>query len=411
MVLILLCLRRLPAFWTQIGANTMQHHNSVFHQITNHIPWSVFDRLVGKHCSDFRVRRLNSKSHLMALLFGQLSGARSLREIETGLHSQKSGLYHLGMRCAARSTLSDANAVRDSALFGSLFAHMATTASRNARRKLGVGWQDSIRILDASCFRLSDLCADWARFSDAHSGVKLHVCYDPVSNLPLEAQISLENVNDITPAKELQIVANTTYVFDLAYYDFGWWARLDRHGCRFVTRLKTHTRLHNPHQRCVSGSGDILSDITGYLRKQRNTGTPTGAMENQLREITVRISTGRIIRIVTNDLNAPAHEIADLYKQRWQIELFFKWIKQNLKIKTFLGRSENAVRIQLFIALIAYLILHKAHATQPAAISIRTLSRLVRLNLFHKRSINTLNKPHKPPPKHPNQYVLDLSTC
>jgi len=389
----------------------MQHHNSVFHQITNHIPWSVFDLLVSKHCADFRVRRLNSKSHLMALLFGQLSGARSLREIETGLHSQKSGLYHLGMSGAARSTLSDANAVRSSALFGDLFAHMATTASRNARRKLGVGWQDSIRILDASCFRLSDLCVDWARFSDTHSGVKLHLSYDPVSNLPLAAQISLENVNDITPAKELQIVANSTYVFDLAYYDFGWWAKLDRHGCRFVTRLKTHTRLRELKRRPLSGGRDILSDSTGYLRKQKNGLTRTGTLKNQLREITVRISTGKTIRIVTNDLDAPAHEIADLYKQRWQIELFFKWIKQNLKIKTFLGRSENAVRIQLFIALIAYLILHKAYATQPAAISIRTLSRLVRLNLFHKRSINTLNQPHKPPPKYPNQYVMDLSTC
>jgi len=370
----------------------MQHHNSVFHQITNHIPWLVFDKLVSKHCADFRVRRLNSKSHLMALLFGQLSGARSLREIETGLHSQQSGLYHLGMRSAARSTLGDANATRDSALFGDLFTHMATIASRNARRKLGVGWQDSIRILDASCFRLSDLCVDWARFSSTHSGVKLHLSYDPISSLPLEAQVSLENVNDITPAKELEIVANTTYVFDLAYYDFGWWARLDRHGCRFVTRLKAHTRLRNPHQRCVSGAGDILSDITGYLRKQKNRRVPTGAMENQLREITVRISTGKTIRVVTNDLEAPAQEIADLYRQRWQIELFFKWIKQNLKIKTFLGRSENAVRIQLFIALIAYLILHKVNTTQPSAISMRALSTLVRLNLFHKRPTPSTNQ-------------------
>lgn len=411
MVLILLSLRRLPAFWTQIGANTMQPHNSVFHQITNHIPWTVFEKLVNKHCSDFRVRRLNSKSHLMALLFGQLSGTGSLREIETGLHSQQSRLYHLGMRSVARSTLSDANVTRSSALFGDLFAHMAITASRNARRKLGVGWQDNIRILDASCFRLSDLCVDWARFSAAHSGVKLHLSYDPVSNLPLEAQVSLENVNDITPAKTLEIIPNSTYVFDLAYYDFGWWAQLDDAGCRFVTRLKTHTKLRDTQQSSRSKPRDIRSDITGHLRKQSTKPKRLTAIAQPLREIIVRLSTGKTIRIVTNDLVAPAREIADLYKQRWQIELFFKWIKQNLKIKTFLGRSENAVRIQWFIALITYLILHKVNETQPSSISMRTLSRLVRLNLFLKRSINTLNKPQKPPPKYPNQYVLGLSEC
>ena len=384
----------------------MRHENSVFHQITKQVPWGVFDRLVDEHKSDFRVRRLTAKSQFLALLFGQLSGACSLREIETGLNSHQKRLYHLGAKPAARSTLADANAKRSWQVFADLFAHMAHTANRATRRKMGGG----LRILDATKIRLSGLSSDWARFSSDLTAAKLHIVYNPDSALPLRADITADNVNDITPAKALPLEAGATYVFDLAYYDFGWWAKMDALGCRFVTRLKSHTRLHQPCQRRVSQDTDILADSTGKL-STRLRGQSKNTMQSPVREISVRISTGKVIRLITNDLKAPAIEIADLYKTRWQIELFFKWIKQNLKIKHFLGTSNNAVRIQLFVALIAYLLLKNAHCAQKAIVRPLTFARLVRLNLMHRRPINTLNQPNIPPPIVPNQMSLGLNQC
>jgi DDE family transposase/uncharacterized protein DUF4372 len=384
----------------------MRHENSVFHQITKQVPWDMFDRLVDEHKADFRVRRLTAKSQLLALLFGQLSGACSLREIEAGLNSHQKRLYHLGAKPAARSTLADANANRSWALFADLFAHMALNANRATRRKMG----DGLRILDATKIRLSGLSSDWARFSSDLTAAKLHIVYDGDAALPLRADITADNVNDITPAKALLLEAGATYVFDLAYYDFGWWAKMDALGCRFVTRLKSHTRLRQPCQRRVSQDTNILAECTGKL-SARLRGHRKNAMQGPVREISVRISTGKVIRLVTNDLQAPATEIAELYKARWQIELFFKWIKQNLKIKHFLGTSDNAVRIQLFVALITFLLLKNAHRAQSAIARPVTFARLVRLNLMHRKPINTLNQPHIPPPINPNQMSLELNKC
>jgi len=384
----------------------MQHENSVFHQLTQHVPWPVFERLVDKHRSDFRVRQLDSKSQFLALLFGQLAGATSLREIEAGLGSHQARLYHCGARKAARSTLPDANAKRSWALFADMFAHMATTASRSTRRKLG----DAVRILDATTIRLSSLTIDWSRCRNHRSAVKVHLVYDPVADAPCKAVITAENVNDITPARKYEIEPGATYVFDLGYYSYYWWADMDAMGCRFVTRLKTNTPIKTVKKLPVSSDTNILSDCIGYLparlgRSRRN------PMSKAVREIKVRISSGKIIRLVSNDLMAPAQEIADLYKQRWQIELFFKWIKQNLKIKHFLGNSENAVRIQLFVALITYLLLRLAHKTQKAIKQPLIFARLVRLNIMHTRPLNTLNKPQIPPPKNTQQLNLGLSIC
>ena len=394
----------------------MRHHNSVFHGLTKHLPWSQFERLVAKHKADHRVRRLDSKSQLLALLFGQFAGAESLREIEAGLLSHGNRLYHLGARPAARSTLADANASRPWALFAELFAVMAQQASRATRRKLAPEMAQGTHILDATKVRLSGLSADWARFSKDHCAAKLHVVYEPTAALPLSAEVTSDKVNDIVPAKAWEIAPGATYVFDMAYYDFGWWAKLDAQGCRFVTRLKRHTKLielerRQPPQDQHPGHAEILSDRVGLLprRLARSRKNP---MAKPLREIVLIIATGKQLRVLTNDLEAPASEIAELYKQRWQIELFFKWIKQNLKIRHFLGTSENAVRIQLFVALIAFLLLRAAQAHQanqestPAALTQpRTFARLIRLNLMHTRPINALDRPQTTHTHDPRQLA------
>ena len=275
----------------------MRHENSVFHSLTKHIPWAEFDRLVTQHKSDFRVRRLDSKSQLLGLLFGQLSGAKSLREIETGLLSHTARLYHLGAKPAARSTLSDANAKRSWTMFADLFAHMAATANRATRRSMG----DAVRILDATKVKLSGLSADWARFSSNHCAAKLHIVYDPHGAYPLIADVTPDNVNDITPAKALKLEPGVTYLFDLAYYDFGWWAQMHALGCRFVSRLKSNTKLTETVHQEVPQDSDILSDCSGLLAR-RLSRSGLNPMTDRVREISVRISTGKVIRLLTNDL-------------------------------------------------------------------------------------------------------------
>jgi hypothetical protein len=383
--------------------NAMRHHNSVFHQIQKQVPWGVFDRLVQKHRADHRVRRLSTKNQFLALLFGQLSGATSLREIEAGLMSQSARLYHVGGRPVARTSLADANAKRPAMMFAELFAHMAGAASRRTRRHMA----DAVRILDATRVQLSSLSDGWVDTVKGARAIKLHIAYDPDADVPLDARFTRQRVNDITPAKAMPITSGMTYVFDMAYYDFSWWAALDAQGCRFVTRLKSHTRLKVTAERQAPEAGDILCDRIGLL-PQRNARARRHAFADPVREIAVRISTGKIIRLVTNDLDASATEIAELYKQRWQIELFFKWVKQNLKIRHFLGTSENAIRIQVFVALIAYILLRGAQAIQTAVSQPLAFARLVRLNLMHRRDIATLKSPPKPPDSHDRQMSLNL---
>ena len=179
---------------------------------------------------------------------------------------------------------------------------------------------------------------------------------------------------------------------------------------RIVTRLKTNTKLDVSAELPVPKGTNILSDRIGLL-PSRQGNSRRNPFTDPVREIVVRIDTGKTIRVMTNDLDAPATEIADLYKQRWQIELFFKWIKQNLKIRHFLGTSENAVRIQIFIALIAYILLQMAQATQKTIKTPLAFARLVRLNLMHKRPIDSLRSPFQPPPNDPRQMSLQLSKC
>jgi hypothetical protein len=382
----------------------MRHHNSVFHDLLKHVPWGRFEALVDKHKADHRVRRLDTKSQFLAVLFGQVAGASSLREIEAGLASHSARLYHLGGRCVARSSLADANAKRPWALYGDLFAHMAATAGRSSRRHL----KDAVRILDATRIELSSLSGGWLDALNGHRAVKLHIAYDPHGAVPVRATTSDQRVNDITPAKAMPITPGMTYVFDLAYYDFAWWAELDGQGCRFVTRLKSHTRLADCTEQPVAGGQDsVLSDRIGLLPRRTKAGRDP--FPDPVREITVRIGSGKTIRLLTNDLDAPASEIADLYKQRWQIELFFKWIKQNLKIRHFIGTSENAVRIQTFVALIAYLLLRAAYGAQTAVTRPLTFIRLVRLNLMHTRPINALNAGPPPPQINHQQMKLEFT--
>ena len=384
----------------------MRHQNSVFHQLTKQVPWSVFDAAVSRHGSDRRVRRLRTRDQFLALLYGQFSGAASLREIEYGLASQAARLYHAGLRGVSRSTLSDANAKRPFEVYADVFAEMARLARPGLRRKL----LGAVRLLDATKVNLSGLSATWARFSADHCAAKLHVVYDPHGGVPLRAAVTPDKVNDITPAKAMPIEPGATYVFDLAYYSYDWWAQLHAQGCRFVTRLKKNSPVAVVETRPVAPDGPVLADRIGRLSR-RLAASRRNPFDKPVRVVTVAIDSGRRIDLLTNDLDAPAEEIAALYKQRWQIELFFKWIKQNLKIKHFLGVSENAVKIQIYVALIAFLILCAAHGAQTAIPRPQAFARLVRLNIMHRRSLRNIKDPPQIPPPDQRQMNLKLNQC
>jgi IS4 transposase len=381
----------------------MPHHNTVFADILKFIPWQRFEGLVEKYDADARVRRLSTKGQFLALLYGQLSGASGLREIVTGLSSHAARLYHLGADPVRRSTFSDANTLRPAGVFADFLETMMKQAHRGLRRKLA----ETTYLIDATSVRLNEHTAGWARFSTGVCGAKVHVIYDADADRPIYAAVSPANVNDITVAQQMPIEPGATYVFDLGYYDYAWWARLDATGCRIVTRFKSNTPLQVVKQLKIAAGGNILSDRIGFLpsRQAKNGRNP---MQDAVREVRVTTDNGKVLRILSNDLDASAEEIADLYRRRWAIELFFRWIKQILKITRFVGTSENAVRIQIAVALIAFLLLRLAQAAQKATLSPVVFSRLVRANLMHRRSINHLLEP---PPAAGDHQQMSLTLC
>src|SRR5438034_8401417 len=381
----------------------MRHQNSVFHSLTKHVPWSKFEHIVEKYGADQSVRKLTTKRQFIALLYGQISAATSLREVVTGMASHETRLYHDGTTPVKRSTMSDANSKRPWQVFSELFAQMLPQAHRGLRRATA----DAVRLIDSTSVRLSSLSDDWAAFSADVFGAKAHIVYDPNADRPVYFAVTPDNVNDITAAKAMPIEPGATYVYDLGYYDYSWWAGLDDAGCRFVTRLKKNTPFSVVKENRVPKNGNIVSDRIGHL-PARLANSRQKPLQVPVREISVIIDTGKLLRIVTNDLDAPAEQIADLYKQRWQIELFFRWVKQTLRIKHFIGVSENAVRIQIAVALIVFLILRMAQATQKAVHRPLDFARLVRTNLMHRRRIDQLLAPEQPIPINPNQLKLGL---
>jgi hypothetical protein len=275
-------------------------------------------------------------------------------------------------------------------------------ATRTARRKV----DGAVLLIDSTGLQLAGIGTQWARFSADVCGAKAHIVYDPDLACPVYHAISAANVNDITAAKAMPITQGATYVFDLGYYDYAWWAGLDAAGCRIVTRFKTNTPLNQAHVMPLEPGSGVLSDRIGFLpgRQAKNRKNP---MQHAVRELVVMTETGKQLRILSNDLDAPAQEIANLYKRRWLIELFFRLMKQTLKITHFIGRSENAVRIQIAVALITFMLLRLLHKMTKAQNSFLELVRLVRTNLMHRKDIACLRHSKPPPPFDSRQLTLN----
>jgi putative transposase len=357
---------------------------SRFQQLMQGLPRGTFQSMVESYEADKYTKGFGCLSLLIAQVFGHVSGSRSLRELEAGYNAHPSHHYHLGTGPIRRATLADACARRNPAVFEALARSLMGVASRTVRRQV----EDGLLLLDSTSFTLAGRGFEWAQARRTRNtqGLKLHLVYDLGCATPVLQEITAANVNDVTQAACIPLRRGATYVFDKGYCDYGWWARFDDQGARFITRLKTNARIALVQARPVpEDASNVLADELIRLSNTHPGGKRRNAYTATLRRVTIaRPDKASPLVLVTNDLARSAAEVAACYKARWQIELFFKWIKQNLRIRSFLGRSENAVRIQILCALITYLLValyRQAHA--PGTQLLRVLDEL-RVGLFQR---------------------------
>ncbi len=336
------------------------YRNTRFGELMKGLSRGAFEREVQRHQADKHSKGCRCWDQLIAMVYAQLSGCRSLRELEVGFNAQTTHHYHLGSRTIKRLTLAEANTKRSAEVFAQMCGQLLTGAKRQVKRELG----DLLYLIDSTPIPLKGLGFDeWGAKNSTHrtQGLKVHMMFAPQLGLPVHAGISAPNVNDVQAGREIILETGATYVFDKGYCDYNWWNAIDKHACYFVTRFKKNAGIVQskplsiaPHCKDI-----VLEDAVVHFKNKRPGGNRiTHYYDKPLRCIVVaRPDKTTPLILATNDSTRSAEEIAELYKQRWGIELFFKWLKQNLKIKTFLGRSENAVKIQIYTALISYLLL------------------------------------------------------
>jgi putative transposase len=384
---------------TQKGPS-MRYLDSTFGSLLKPIDRRWFAAVVDRHDGDAYDKHFKSWDHLVTLIFAQLGHVDSLRGLETAINANAHQHYHLGTGEIARSTLSDASARRPTQIFAETFAMLSATADRQTRSE-GTAL---VELIDASPIPLGKLCK-WSKWNGRIRGMKLHVVYDPQADRLCCVEITPANVNDVEIGQRTPIKAGTTYVFDKGYCHFGWWRKINDDGAFFVTRAKVNMRLRAVERRPVEQSaGDgftIINDAEVVLTSKGNARLPI-----PLRRIRVKRDKGGTLILITNDLTRTAVEIGALYKRRWQIELLFRWIKQHLRIRKFLGRNENAIRLQILAAMIAYVLLRIAARLHRLSLPPLRLAELVCQRLFLRRPVAEIDKP---PPCNPSKPQLKHS--
>jgi IS4 transposase len=324
-------------------------------QVLKAVPQGAFDKIVQSHGGDRYVKRFRCRDQLVAMLYVQLAGAQSLRELEAGFNPQTRHHYHLATGRVARSTLSDANEKRNPLVFADLLKLLIEQAGRALRRER----EELLYVLDATTVPLPPRCSQELRghtSARGNHGMKLHVQFEAASAAVEGASITKARVNDITEGRKLPIEAGATYVFDKGYCNYSWWHSIDQKGAIFVTRFKRDAALKFVSERRASKKKGILRDSVVAFALRTPRGGHRNSYSTSLRRIEVQRPDKAALVLATNNLASPAEEIALVYKRRWAIELLFKWVKQHLQIRRFVGRNENAMRIQLLTALIAYML-------------------------------------------------------
>jgi putative transposase len=382
----------------------MAHCNTIFSQILKLVPRHEFERLAKQHHSGRSFRTASRWSQFVMLTLAQLSGRLSLRDIVENTAAQIHRLYHLGSVKISRSNLSRINQGKPYTLYEALFGKLLKRCQGMAPGH-DFRFNNPLYSLDASTIDLCLSVFPWADFRTTKGAIKLHVGLNHGGYLPEFVTITDGKAADISIGRTLQFPKGSMVAVDRAYNDYAWYKQLTDRGIFFVTRLKSDAIFRVVERRPVLAAKGLTSDQTIEF---------TGALTAKKCPIPMRRigyrdpQTGKHYVFLSNNFKLAAKTIADIYKSRWQVELFFKWVKQNLKIKSFIGTSKNAVMTQIWIALCVYLMLAFIKFQSNLKKSLQQILRLLQLNLFEKRDLMALLRGHPPPDHRPsiNQMAL-----
>ncbi len=365
----------------------------VFTQMMDHLPWHVFRRCAARYGGEHehKVKHFSCLDQFRCLAFAQLTWRESLRDIEACLRAQSSKLYHLGFRSPriARNTMANANAVRDWRIYADFAQHPIGVARELYVGEVLQGLEelDTVYALDSSTIDLCLSVFPWAPFRSTKAAVKLHTLLDLRGSIPSFIFISDGKMHDVNILDHLQPEPGAFYVMDRGYVDFKRLARLDEAGSFFVTRAKSNMKARRRYSRPIDRSTGLICDqtvvLTGFYTRQ--------GFDSPLRRVKFNDpKTGKTLVFLTNNFALPAITIARLYKYRWQVELFFKWIKQHLRIKAFFGTSENAVKAQIWSAICVYVLVAIVKKRLAIAASLYEILQILSLTLFEKTPLLSL---------------------
>jgi len=361
----------------------------VFAQLMEHLPLTTFRRCVARYHGEHKVKRFSCLDQFLCMAFAQLTYRESLRDIEVCLRAQAPKLYHLGLRGnVARNTLANANATRDWRIYCDFAQRLIDIARRlYAAEPLGVELTKTVYALDSTTIDLCLSLFPWAPFRSTKAAVKLHTLLDLRGNIPAFIFISDGKLHDVNVLDHLIPEPGAFYVMDRGYIDFERLARFHAAGSFFVTRTKANLRAQRRYSHAVDRTTGLICDqrilLTGFYSRQD--------FDTPLRRIKFRdpVSRKRLV-FLTNNFALPALTITQLYRMRWQIELFFKWIKQHLRIKVFFGTSENAVKSQIWIAVSVYVLVAIAKKRLNLQASLYEILQILSLTMFERTPLDQL---------------------
>jgi len=360
----------------------------VFAQVMDHLPWKSFGRIVDRYGGDHRVREFSCANQFRCMAFAQFTYRESLRDIATCLRAQSTKLYHLGIRgTVARSTLADANEARDWRIYAEFAQHLIRIARRlYIDEPFGVDLKETVYALDSTTIDLCMTLFPWAPFRANKAAIKLHTLIDLRGNIPSFIHISDGKLHDVNVLDELLPEPGAFYVMDRGYLDFERLHRLHLASAFFVTRAKSNLKAKRRYSRAVDRSTGLICDQTITLTVfYSKTGYP-----ETLRRIRFKTEEGKTLVFLTNNFALPALTITELYRCRWQVELFFKWIKQHLRIKSFFGTSENAVKTQVWIAVSVYVLVAIVRKRLRLDASLYETLQILSLTMFETTPLDQL---------------------
>ena len=364
----------------------MSHQNTVFHQLIKPVVRQDFERLVKIHHVGQKFRSASRWDQFIAILMSQLSCRQSLRDIQSNLECQQEKLSHLGAKSIPRSTLARINEQQPAALYEQLF-YKLLKYYEHSKVAHKFRFKNPLYSLDASHIDLSLSLCEWAKVHDSKASMKLSIGLNHSNHIPEFVAVENGKENDMVQGRKFQFPAGSIVVFDKGYVDYQWYANLSAQNVGFVTRFRPKSVYQVIQQHPVLESKGILKDETIQL----NSAHALKRKAPVLRRIEYRDQqSGKHFSFLSNNFHLAASTIAAIYKDRWKVELFFKAIKQNLKLKAFLGRSRNAIQTQIWIAMIAYLLVSFAQHLGKEGWTVQRLLRIIQVNLFERRTLKAL---------------------